>query len=303
MRVLEEFAELVGHSGPVRVVGGNTRAEVGGAPSELARVVSAPAGIITHEPADMVVRVLAGTLLESLQTTLAGSGQRVILDGPAGSTVGGVLAVGRSGVRRRGDSHVRNAVLGARVVDHSGTLVTVGGATVKNVTGYDLCRLLVGSLGTLAVLAEVILRTLPAPERSQWVRGDVHPGATSKLYRPVSVLWDGTTTWVLIEGVAEAVEDQLSIAAEVGIGDRVGAPPALPAHRWSVRPGAITSTVCGWDTPFVAEIGVGTIHATDPSPERVPEPGVVALHRRLRDRFDPGRRLNPGREPLMGVVT
>jgi len=303
MSVLAAFAERVGTSGPVRVIGGETQAEVGGAPSELARVISAPSGIVAHEPADMVVRVLAGTSLESLQATLAGSGQRVTLEGPRGSTVGGVLAVGRSGVRRRGDTHVRNALLGARVVDHSGALVTVGGATVKNVTGYDLCRLLVGSLGTLALLGEVILRTLPVPEKSQWVRGDVHPSAASTLHRPVSVLWDGTTTWVLVEGIGEAVEVQLSIAAKVGILERVDAPPALPAHRWSVRPSAVMSTVREWDTTFVAEVGVGVIHASAQPPARAPDPGVVELHRRLRDRFDPGRRLNPGREPLMGVVT
>jgi FAD/FMN-containing dehydrogenase len=297
------FASEVGSSGPVTISGGGTATDVGGRGDDTARVVRAPSGRIEVEAAEMIVRVDAGVTLAELESELARHGQRVALAGAAGATVGGVLAVGRSGPRRLGDGPVRDALLGAMVVDHTGTVVTVGGSTVKNVTGYDLCRLMVGSLGTLACLGQATLRTSPIAERSQWVRGNVAPASASVLHRPVSVLWDGTATWALVEGPSDAVEAQLAAAAAVGLDVGVDAPPPLPAHRRSVRPGSILTAVEALSGPFVAEMGVGVVHAAEPgAPGRAPE-SVTELHRRLRDRFDPTRRLNPGREPLAGVTT
>lgn len=294
---LVRFAAEIGPSGPVRVVGGDTRYLVGGAPSAAAEVVRAPVGVVVHEPAEMTVRVGAGTALAEVQEVIGRAGQRVILDGPAGCTVGGVLAVGRSGSRRLGDGPVRDALLGAQVVDHTGTLVTIGGATVKNVTGYDLCRLMVGSLGTLGCVAEVILRCVPIAPRSVWIAGPVEPSTAKVLHRPVSVLWDGTITWALVEGAVGAVDDELDRAAKVGLVERPG-PPQLPPYRWSTRPSRIASTVDAWSEPFVAEMGVGVIHASVPAPAVAVESGVAAVHQRIRDQFDPSRRFNPGRDPL-----
>ena len=87
---------------------------------------------------------------------------------PPGGTVGGALAVGRCGIRRLGDGPVRDTLLQARYVSAAGEVVKAGGPTVKNVSGFDLCRLLVGSQGTLGFLGEVILRTRPRPAASQW---------------------------------------------------------------------------------------------------------------------------------------
>ena len=292
------FAAEVGSAGPIRMLGGDTHELVGGPADGEARVLCAPSGIVEHQPADMTVRVRAGTTLETLQGELALSGQRVVLDGGPGATVGGVLAVGRSGVRRRGDGHVRDAVLGAQIIDHTGAIVTIGGGTVKNVAGYDLCRLMVGALGTLGCLAEVILRCLPIAARSVWVSGRVAPAAAQVLHRPTSVLWDGAATWALVEGAEEAVADELRRAAAVGLGGVVSGPPALPPHRWSSRPGRVAATAADIAGPFVAEIGVGVIHAWRPSPTSELDPMIVALHQRIRDQFDPARRFNPGRDPL-----
>ena len=96
---------------------------------------------------------------------------------------------------------MRDALLQARVVTAAGTMVKAGGPTVKNVSGFDLCRLLVGSLGTLAFLGDVILRTRPRPAVQQWLAGAADPFAVRRrLYRPASILWDGVTTWVCLEG-------------------------------------------------------------------------------------------------------
>src|SRR5262249_21997128 len=151
------------------------------------------------QPDEMTVSCGAGTPVAELDAALADVGQQVAL--PVSGTVGGVLAVGRSGVRRLGDGPGRDSLLQARVGMARGEGGQAGGPTVKNVSGFDLCRLLVGSLGTLAFLGEVILRTRPRPACSQWFAGPVDPfELRRRLYRPVSILWDGETTWVWLEG-------------------------------------------------------------------------------------------------------
>src|SRR5207247_4197918 len=104
-----------------------------------------------------------------------------------GATVGGVLAVGRSGLRRLRFGPIRDVLLEARYVSAEGRLVKAGGPTVKNVSGFDLCRLLVGSLGTLGLLAEVVLRCRPLPAESRWLAGEADPlGLLRRPYRPSS---------------------------------------------------------------------------------------------------------------------
>ena len=165
MSGLADFRDEVGRSGPVCVRGGGTRWELGGPPAGGTREVRAPTGVVAFDPAEMTVVVGAGTPLADLAEALAEHRQEVALEGPSGATVGGVLAVGRSSLRRPRIGAVRDALLQADCVGADGALFTAGGPTVKNVTGYDLCRLLVGSLGTLALIGQGILRSWPAPER------------------------------------------------------------------------------------------------------------------------------------------
>ena len=302
--VLEEFAASVGADGPVCPVGGRTQWSVGGLPVDGVRPAAAPSGVVAHSPGEMIVRVRAGTTLAELASVVAAGGQEVALESadPTVATVGGVLAVGQSGVRRLGRGPVRDAVLEVTAVNSRGELIRAGGPLVKNVTGFDLCRLFVGSLGTLGVLAEVVLRCRPVSElEAWWVAEGVDPfGLAARLYRPLAVLWDGAQTWVGLSGYAIDVRDQ---AASVLGGDfeAVDGPPALPGPaRRSLAPAALRGlTGSGW----VAEIGVGVVHGSDAAAEgwphaAEPDPAVIDLHGRLKARFDPTGRLNPGRSVL-----
>lgn len=280
---LAAFAAEVGSEGPVTVHGLGTRG--GGVPG--VRTVAAPAGIDWVQADEMTVCCGAGTPVDELQHALAAVRQAVAL--PPGGTVGGALAVGVQGVTRLGHGPVRDVLLQARYVSAAGDVVKAGGPTVKNVSGFDLCRLLVGSRGALGFLGDVILRTRPLPAASQWFSAsaaDPFPIFT-RLYRPASVLWDGATVWALLEGHPADVAAQ---ANAVGLLACEG-PPMLPTgSRRSVAPASITSLTGA----FVAEVGIGVVHHADHH-SAVPRPArAVALARALKVEFDPAGRLNPG---------
>ena len=300
-RALVAFAAEVGTDGPVCVRGGGTRRHLGGEAAPGTREVLAPAGLVAFEPAEMTVRVRAGTLVAELHEELAGAHQRTALPERAGGTVGGALMAGESSIARLGLGPVRDALLQARYVCADGQIASAGASTVKNVSGFDLCRLLVGSLGTLGLVGEVLVRTVPVGEDERWVRlAGVDPGAARACDTAVSVLWDGTNVWTLLSGYEVDVNEDLNRLGALGACEHVQGPPELPPHRWTCTPAeaAAFDVRCGAAGPFVAEIGVGVVHASQPQPPRPVEAGVAELNRRFKERFDPAGRLNPGRDPL-----
>ena len=182
------FADEVGSTDPVVCVGGGTQSN-GLVRAPNARAVSSPRGIVSHIPEEMIVRVHAGTTVAELAEALATSGQHCPLDPlmPDAATIGGVLAVGLSGVRRLRYGHLRDTVLEARYVASDGGVIKAGAPVVKNVSGYDLCRLLVGSWGTLGFLSEVVLRCTPKPQVAQWFASSADPERLREVvYRPSS---------------------------------------------------------------------------------------------------------------------
>ncbi|MEM9562032.1 MAG: FAD-binding protein [Actinomycetota bacterium] len=302
--VLLAFADEVGAEGPVSVEGGRTRWSLGGELTPGTRTLPAPAGIVAYTPDEMTVTVRAGTPVAELHAALAERGQRTALP-ERGGTVGGAVVVGESDVRALGLGPVRNAVLQVRYVSADGRIVSGGGPTVKNVSGFDLPRLLVGSLGTLGLIAEVILRTNPIPPVSRWLAaGDAEPQAVvDRLLDPAAVLWDGTTTWVLLEGHEPDVDaEQLALAAvgsfaAVDPVSPTGLPVDLPPNRWSLAPADVVTLDSGATGAFVAAVGFGLVLAERPQPPRPAAPAVVAVADRLKQNFDPTGRLNPGRHP------
>ena len=280
---LREFAESVGTSGPVTISGLATR----GGPVPGVRCVHAPAGIDWVQPDEMTVGCGAGTPVDDLVAAMAEHGQTIAL--PAGGTVGGALAVGHSDMRRLGYGPVREVLLQARYVSATGEVVKAGGPTVKNVSGFDLCRLLVGSRGTLGFLGDVILRTRPLPPASQWFscRTTQPFDVFALLYKPISVLWDGSHVWALLEGHPADVAEQ---AAGAGLVE-VDGPPSLPTGSLrSVPPGMLA----GLTGEFVAEVGVGIVHHSESWQAAASPDRTVALSAALRHEFDPAGRLNPG---------
>jgi glycolate oxidase FAD binding subunit len=173
--VASVLSAATAHGLAVVARGGGTKLDWGSPPERCDIVLSTSRinGIVDHEPADLVCVVRAGTPLGFLQDTLAatpGFRQRLMLDPPqAGATVGGVVATAASGPLRTRFGTPRDLVIGTSFVLADGTIGRSGGKVVKNVAGFDVAKLLTGSLGTLAVVTEVAFRLHPMPEASRTV--------------------------------------------------------------------------------------------------------------------------------------
>jgi glycolate oxidase FAD binding subunit len=158
----------------VLVAGGGTLLGVGNAPRrfDIRLDLSGLTTTIEHTPDDLVVSAHAGVSLASLNERLGAAGQRVALAAPdpARSTLGGIAAADFADGTAHAYGRPRDQVLGMTVIDGRGRCIRVGGRVVKNVAGYDLPRMFVGSFGTLGVIAELTLRTRPLPERSEAIR-------------------------------------------------------------------------------------------------------------------------------------
>jgi glycolate oxidase FAD binding subunit len=148
--------------------GGGTSMALGYPPRAVDLVLSLERlnAVVAHDPADLTATVQAGCTVEQVARALAPARQMLPLDAPlpARATIGGTLATGLAGPRRLLYGNPRDLLLGVRVVDASGVLTSAGGRVVKNVTGYDLTKLYVGSLGTLGVLVEANFKLVPIPE-------------------------------------------------------------------------------------------------------------------------------------------
>jgi glycolate oxidase FAD binding subunit len=162
----------------LRIRGGGTKDFYGEALSGEVLDTRGLTGITSYEPSELVVTVRGGTPLAELEALLAQSGQCLPFEPPrfvfgssvesttgatARATVGGMVAAGLSGPARASVGSVRDYVLGASLINGKGEALTFGGTVMKNVAGYDVSRLMAGSMGTLALITDVSLKVLPVP--------------------------------------------------------------------------------------------------------------------------------------------
>ena len=267
--------------------GGGTRM-AWGAPPTRCDVVLETGGldqILEHVPGDHVAVVGAGASLALLAGRLRASGgppQRLMLDPPGGegTTVGGVAAAAAAGPRRHRHGTPRDLVLGARFVLADGTTARSGGKVVKNVAGYDLAKLLVGSRGTLAVLVELSLKLHPEPEAAVTVvvdgtaPGDLAGLAPAVRRQPVELaaaefLWPERRVALRVEGSPEVAAAEAGAVARAVAGRALA--PAAAKRLWEAvgrrpwdGPGAIVAVALPADRvgALVEMVGPLAIRAT-----------------------------------------
>jgi glycolate oxidase FAD binding subunit len=176
--VEEAVASALGRGRPLEIVGHGSKRGIGRpAQTELTLDMSGLAGITLYEPEELVLTAKAGTALAEIEALLASRGQMLAFEpmdcGPifgterGRGTIGGALAANLSGPRRIRAGAARDHFLGVSAVSGRGETFKSGGRVIKNVTGYDLCKLLAGSWGTLAVMTEVTVKVLPRPEAEE----------------------------------------------------------------------------------------------------------------------------------------
>lgn len=242
-----ELRDVVAASAPgsVRIAGAGTKRPVappraGAADDAMTLDLRRLSGILAYDPAECVVTALGGTPVRDVAEALAAHGQYLPWDPPFvadGSTVGGMIAAGWSGPGRYRYGGVRDFVIGAKVVDGRGRLVTSGGQVVKNAAGFLLHHAMVGSAGRLGVVAEVSVKVFPRPEATCTVMGraaslaeavDAHERVRLTVHDVDAVDLDADTATVLIRlagapaplpGRADRVVKALGVGASVETGD------------------------------------------------------------------------------------
>jgi glycolate oxidase FAD binding subunit len=288
--------------------------------------------LVAYEPAEMIAVVGAGMRVADLRDRLAAGGQEWPCDAPGDATVGGVLASGASSPRRLKVGALRDTVLEAEVVTGDGRFVRSGARTVKNVTGYDLHKVLVGSLGTLGVIVQVALKVRPLPQARRTVRFAGDLGVAEEVLRAVpaaaSVLATPDGIDLRLEGWLEEIEDQTAAAERVGepvdvvddapfpssrpwdTGDAVAEVAVPPSRLATVLDGGAWGALAGVGIAWVAVTGAdelaalraraaeaGGIAPVVRGPGGLGQAAVPALdvQRRLKAAFDPNGVLAPGR--------
>jgi glycolate oxidase FAD binding subunit len=300
-------------------------------------------GVVDYEPSELVITARCGTSLSEVEGLLARHQQFLAFEPPAFAadpTIGGIIACGLSGPRRCQAGAARDFVLGAALLCADGQLLHFGGKVIKNVAGFDVARLLCGSLGILGAITEVSLKVLPQPRAEQTLRFEMTADAALESFNrwagqplPISATgWCNGQAWLRLSGAPSALR-----AART----RLGGEPidAAAADEWwrglrhqthaffrearTLWRVSLPSTAaplagagpqliewggalrwCASDLPAAGVRGLATAAGGTALHWRGGEAGhrfhplaptVLAIHRRLKARFDPHRIFNPGR--------
>jgi glycolate oxidase FAD binding subunit len=336
--------EAAAQKRPLCIRGGGTKDFYGGAIHGHKIATVDYRGIVSYEPTELVITARAGTPLLEIEAALREKGQMLAFEPPhfgASATLGGCIAAGLSGPRRPYAGAVRDFVLGVRLVDGKGDDLRFGGQVMKNVAGYDVSRLVAGSLGTLGLLLEVSLKVLPVPAAETTLR--LECGAADAIERmnrlaaqplPITATaWRDSGLEVRLSGARVAVD-----AAAKKLGGAVVDPAQAerswtgirehtdpffsgsePLWRLSVKPttpplapagaqlvewgGALRWLRSGADPDALRDAaaragGHATLFRGGDKSSGVFQPlapGLMKIHRNLKQVFDPAGILNPGR--------
>ncbi|HXE40825.1 MAG TPA: glycolate oxidase subunit GlcE [Azonexus sp.] len=343
IRVAYEAAQQAPLDGRValRIRGGGSKDFYGGMLAGEVLDVGAYRGIVAYEPTELYITARCGTPLTEIEAVLAERGQMLAFEPPhfEAATLGGCVAAGLSGPRRQQAGAVRDFVLGVKLIDGTGQVLDFGGQVMKNVAGYDVSRLLAGSLGTLGVLAEVTLKVLPKPVAERTLVFAIDEAeAIARLNQwagqplPISAsFWHGGSLWLRLSGARAAVAAASDKLGGTAVADgeqhwravreqtlpcfagsplwRLALPSTTPAlGRDGLRAiewgGALRWYAGEGDglRELAAEAGGHAVLYRAAESRRCLEgafaplaPALLALHRRLKKRFDPLGILNPGR--------
>lgn len=239
--MLDGFRDRILERKPLRIRGGGTKDFYGQTLTGEILDTRGYSGIVDYEPTELVITAKCGTPLADIKSALAARRQMLAFEPPSfcggersgeppafgdGATIGGVVAAGLSGPRRATAGAVRDFVLGVKIIDGEGRLLTFGGQVMKNVAGYDVSRLMAGSLGTLGLLVEVSLKVLPVPAAEATLRFDLPEDKSLELMnrwagRPLplsATCWYANALTVRLSGASAAVA---AASAELG-GEKVG---------------------------------------------------------------------------------
>ena len=273
--------------------------------------------VVAHTPEDLTVKVEAGSKLADLQSALAARGQWLPIDppNPERLSIGALLATNASGPRRYGCGTIRDYLIGIQVALADGRVIKSGGNVVKNVAGYDLGKLFIGSLGSLGIIVEATFKLRPLPELEQFVQARC--GSLGKAGSLIALTVESEVAAVVLDlhdlppcpgsefptfsvvagfaGTREEVEWQVSRATALGLADP--ADLEYERHFWqsegpspqrmSVMPSRLVETIGKLPKiPFVARAGNGVIYYRG-GPEAKEDEPPVKLMRRVKDEFDP----------------
>jgi glycolate oxidase FAD binding subunit len=251
---------------PLEIVGHGSKRAIGRpAQTDLSLDLSGLAGVTLYEPEELVLSARVGTPIAEIEALVASKGQQLAFEpmdyahllgsAPGSGTIGGVIAANVSGPRRIKAGAARDHFLGLTAVSGRGETFKSGGRVVKNVTGYDLCKLMAGSWGTLAALTEVTIKTLPRPETEATVAivGLDDAAAVKALTSAMGQPWD----------VSGAAHLPTGIAAQVPLGNAVASGRSLTLLRLegvapsvARRQAALTESLRAFgEVGSIAEIG------------------------------------------------
>ena len=190
-RLQSQVLDAVNTGQPLQVRGGGTKSFYGRRPGSAEVLdTSGHRGVLAYEPSELVITARGGTPLAEIEQVLAEAGQMLPFEPPhfgPGATIGGAVAAGLAGPGRPWRGAVRDVLLGVRLLDGQGRDLRFGGQVMKNVAGYDVSRLMAGSMGTLGVLLEVSIRLVPRPRTERTLVMDLAPTASCELLRELRV--------------------------------------------------------------------------------------------------------------------